>query len=532
MQTDAPLSQGVIHIQFLPCICSIGFQHNTEEKIRCVCECDSELSEYITDCNPQKETLTRMLTNVSAVSNSYLIFPNCPLNYCHPPTSSVKINLNIPHGADAQCANGRSGILCGTCKLGLSLSVGSSRCIPCPTHWRGTLVLLLLAAFLAGIALVFFLLFFNLTVAAGTINGIIFYAHIANANSSTFLPFSKPNFITIFLAWLNLELGFDVCLFQGMDTFWKTLLHLSYPIYLFGLVAAIIVISERSTRFARFIGKKNPVATLATVILLSYSKLLHLTIASLSFAILNYPDGSKLTWLHDASVPYIQGKHAILFLVALLILIIGSTYTAVLFFWQWLLKRQNRKPLKWVQNQRLYMFLEPYHAPYTFKHRYWTGLLLFIRAFLYIISAANVSNNPAVNLLAVGIVMICLLILKSYSQGNLYRKWALDIIEMACYLNIALFSLTEMFILEGNGNQEIAAYISGSFTIVLFLLVLIYHLFTEVIPMEKLFKRKQEGQPEELHIDLLANDSVQRSLIEPTFSEVVGPSKEEQPFPE
>lgn len=128
--------------------------------------------------------------------------------------------------------------------------------------------------------------------------------------------------------------------------------------------------------------------------------------------------------------------------------------------------------------------------------------------------------------------MICLLILKSYSQGNLYRKWALDIIEMACYLNIALFSLTEMFILEGNRNQEIAAYISGSFTIVLFLLVLIYHLFTEVIPMEKLFKRKQEGQPEELHIDLLANDSVQRSLIEPTFSEVVGPSKEEQPFPE
>ena len=489
---DAPLSQGVIHIQFLPCTCSIGFQHNIEERTRCACECDSKLSEYITDCNPQDQTLTRTkkfwLTNVSAVSNSYLIFPNCPLNYCHPPTSSVKINLNIPNGADSQCANGRSGILCGTCKPDLSLSLGSSRCIPCPTHWRGTLVVILLAALLAGIALVFFLLFLNLTVAAGTINGIIFYAHIANANSSTFLPFSKPNFITVFLAWLNLELGFDICLFQGMDTFWKTLLHLSYPIYLFGLVTAIIAISERSIKFARFIGKKNPVATLATVILLSYSKLLHLTIASLSFAILNYPDSSKLTWLHDASVPYIQGKHAILFLVALLILIAGSTYTAVLFFWQWLLKQQNRKPLKWIQNQHLYMFLEPYHAPYTFKHRYWTGLLLFIRALLYIISAANVSNDPAVNLLAIGIVMICLLVLKSYSRGNLYRKWALDILEMACYLNIALFSLTELFILEGNRNQEIAAYISGSFTIALFLLVLIYHLFTEIISMEKFRK--------------------------------------------
>ena len=64
------------------------------------------------------------------------------------------------------------------------------------------------------------------------------------------------------------------------------------------------------------------------------------------------------------------------------------------------------------------MFLEPYHAPYTFKHRYWTGLLLLIHAMLYIISAAKVSCDPAVNLLAIGIAMIGLLLLKGYSQGS------------------------------------------------------------------------------------------------------------------
>ena len=535
---DAPLSKGVVHIQFLPCTCSIGFQHNVEERTRCICECDSRLAQHITDCNPQEQTLTRKknfwLTNLSAFSNSYLFFPNCLLNYCHPPSANIKINLNLLNGADAQCANGRSGILCGVCKPGLSLSLGSSRCIPCPSYWGGTLVVILLAALLAGITLVFFILFLNLTVAGGTTNGIIFYAHIANANNSIFLPFSKPNFITIFLAWLNLELGFDICLFQSMDTFWKTLLHLSYPVYLFGLVAAVIVISERSTKFARFIGKKNPVATLATVVLLSYSKLLHLTIASFSFAVLNYPDGSrKLTWLYDASVPYIRGKHAFLFLAALFILIAGSTFTAVLFFWQWLLKHQNRKLLKWVQNQRLYMFLEPYHAPYTFKHHYWTGLLLFIRALLYVISAANESNNPAINLLAIGMVMICLLVLKIFSQGNLYRKWPLDVLEMACYLNIAFFSVMQLFNLEGNKNQGITAYISGSITITLFLVVLMYHLFTEVFSVAKtwkLFQQKQEGQPEEVHVDLFAT-SIDRPLIEPTYSEVAGSTQEDQPYP-
>ena len=110
----APLSQRIIQITFLPCTCSIGFQHNEGERTRCVCECDSNLSEYITDCNPQDQTLTRMkifwLTNVNAFSNCYLIFPNCPLNYCQPPSANIKINLNIQNGADVQCANGRCGI--------------------------------------------------------------------------------------------------------------------------------------------------------------------------------------------------------------------------------------------------------------------------------------------------------------------------------------------------------------------------------------------------------------------------------------
>ena len=532
---DATLSQGLIQIHFLPCTCSIGFEPNFEEMTRCMCRCDSKIAEYFTDCDPVTETLTRInnvwITNVSASSNNYLIFPNCPLNYCHPPSSSIKINLNTLNGADAQCAYNHSGILCGMCKSGLSLSLGSSVCIACPRYWPALLVVFLLAAILGGIVLVFFILFLNLTVAVGTINGIIFYAHIINAHSSTFLPFHMPNFITIFLAWLNLELGFDVCFFEGMDSFWKTLLHLMYPVYLLLLIIAIIVISERSTKFAWFIGKKNPVATLATAILLSYSKFLHLTIASLSFAILNYPDGSQnVVWLTDATVVYFRGKHMVLFLAALLILLVGSIYTTILFSWQWLLQYQHKKLLKWVQNQQLYMFLEPYHAPYTFKHRYWTGLLLLIRAFLYIISAANVANDPAINLLAIVIAMICLLVLKSYSQGKIYRKWSLDMLEITCYINLALFSVIQLFILEGNRNQSIIAYISGSFNIILFLVVLIYHIFSELVTKtrfwSRLSMRQKRNESEELHsMDLIARCLIEQS--EPTHSEVAGPTQEQ-----
>ena len=50
-----------------------------------------------------------------------------------------------------------------------------------------------IAAILAGIALVALLLVLNMTVAVGTLNGLIFYANIVFANKSILLPFQTRN---------------------------------------------------------------------------------------------------------------------------------------------------------------------------------------------------------------------------------------------------------------------------------------------------------------------------------------------------
>ena len=98
------------------------------------------------------------------------------------------------------------------CRLGLSPSLGSSHCIQCSDNWRRDLIGIVAAAFIAGIALVIFMLALNMTVAVGTLNGILFYANIVSANADTyFLPFTINNFITVFISWLNLDIGFDVC---------------------------------------------------------------------------------------------------------------------------------------------------------------------------------------------------------------------------------------------------------------------------------------------------------------------------------
>ena len=84
---------------------------------------------------------------------------------------------------------------------------------------------------------------------------------------------------------------------------------------------------------------------------------------------------------------------------------------------------------KWVISQQLCHFIEPYHAPYVPKHRYWTGLLLFIRFALYLVFALNVSGDPGVNLLAIITSVVGLFMVKG-QFGRVYQSAFVDAIEI------------------------------------------------------------------------------------------------------
>ena len=73
------------------------------------------------------------------------------------------------------------------CRPGLSLSLGSPHCIQCTDlQWYRNLIGIVIAAFIAGIVLVIFMLALNMTVAVGTLNGILFYANIVAANADAY----------------------------------------------------------------------------------------------------------------------------------------------------------------------------------------------------------------------------------------------------------------------------------------------------------------------------------------------------------
>ncbi len=460
--------------------CPVGFDLLSDEE-GCRCECAEILLPFISNCRLSSNAIVRdkniWIAYINTTDN-YLIHPFCPLDYCQPSSSLVEVNLNLPNGSDSQCANGRSGLLCGTCQPGLSLSIGSSHCIPCPSHWPANLAAIIIAALLAGIILVVFILLLNLTVAMGTFNAIIFYANVLAIKNSTFQRFSSPNIATVLVSWLNLEVGFDACFFEGMDAFSKSLLQLAFPTYIISVVIAIIIISEYSSKFSNIIGKRNPVATLATLILLSYTTLLNSVITSLSYAVLKYPDGSQRTvWLADASVDYLTGKHVGLFIIATIILIVGALYTVLLLSWQWLLRHQNFRLLKWINSPKMYHFIEPYHAPYTFKHRYWTGLLLLSRVLLHLVSAVNTTGDPRVNILATALIIGCLLLIKGMVATKVYRSKLVDLTETIVYFNLLALAALTWYTLDAGKSQASVAYISVLIVFALLMAVITAHVY-------------------------------------------------------
>ena len=488
------ISSVEIDINVEECSCPVGFMQD-KNSTKCECVCDQKLSHLIKNlkCNSSDGSIERegeyWITYFNETddntNNSYFVYPHCPLDYCQPASAEVHIKLGDMNGSDAQCTEGRGGVLCGKCTSGYCLSLGSSTCIAkyldANDHrYYIKIAGLLFAAIVAGIVLVALLLFFNLTVAVGTLNSIIFYANIINANKSIY--FRQTDKITkatqVFISWLNLDIGIDVCFYNTMNTYEKTWLKLGFPAYIISIVILIILISSCSSKFSNFIGKKNPVATLATLILLSYTTFLQTIVTSFSYNRLQYKNYT-IRWFPDANEE-LTGKHMALICVTVVILILGLLYTALLFSWQWLLNSPNSKVFKWTRNQKLHTFVDTYHTPYTARHRYWTGLLLLVRVVVYAISSFTTSADPRITLLLTVSIMCCLYLYKTAFTIRVYKNWLLSAMESFVYFNIAMFTMITWY----NNDQEtsenlkiVSAYISVGSIFILFLMVIVFHVY-------------------------------------------------------
>ena len=476
----------IINVTFSECTCPIGFQPNLPNASKCECVCDSKLEgKFIQNCTIESETFTKV--NIAwinySIDTGFIISRYCPYDYCIP---SMAVNLNTVSGSNVQCANNRAGDLCGGCQPKYSLSLDQTSCVLCDNIWPVYTVLITLAALMIGIFIVMMVLFLNLTVTTGTINGFFFSANILRA----IFPFPSNNYQTYLISFLNLEIGLNVCYYDGFDTYVKTWFQLGFPFYLVFIVVMVIIISRYSTTFARCIGKRNPIETLATLIFLSYSKLLQFPVTALSYAELKYPNGSvfKRIWFPDARVGYFDAKHTVMFIAAYIVTVLVIVYTLLLLFWQWIVKLPNWKIFALIRNTKVQSFIEMYHIPYNNNHRYWTGLLLLMRIIVYMVTLAF---GHLATYLAVVLMLSALFIIKSLSV-RVYKRWPVDVLESVLIVNtIALAAVASYTsITKDKIVPHAATYLSTIVMGTLLVAVIVYHLHTYVMKGKVNYKKR------------------------------------------
>ena len=424
--------------------CPLGFTLSKRPPFKCDCNHLLQQIPRVT-CDIQHQTISRdglvwvgtYRGNETVAASKY-----CPYNYCKSIQTKITLTSQEPDTeysnystADCQCNQQHSGVLCGGCQPGLSLALGSNRCLPCSNVY----ISLLLPFAMAGLLLVFFIKLLNLTISQGTMNELIFYVNVVSANKHLYYSQTSVNPMTLFIAWFNLDLGIETCFFNGLTAYSRTWLQFVFPLYIWVIAGLIIIIAKYSDRVAKVMGN-NGVPVLATLILLSYAKFFNTIITAMSYTTLYTTQGWKLVWSADGNLDYLGPKHIPLFCVAVAALVfLWFPYTLLLLLGQWLHRLNYRIITRMLLN--LKPFLDAHFAAFKDNHRYWFGFLLLVRA-AYLLILAIIPDSTT-ELVEFTTAILCIL-LTLWGQ-IVYCSRAVWTFGTAFLLNLAIMNLIMLF---------------------------------------------------------------------------------------
>ena len=442
------------YVQLLSCPVGFTLQNG-------ICNCDPIFSMYTTECyiddSAIKHAANTWITAHTQTNSTKYLISDCPMDYCLPYSS--KLNLLHP---DLQCQFNRSGILCSQCQYHLSMVFGSSRCMECTNL---SIILISVIVIMAGVVLVVLLYILNLTVTNGTISGIIFYANIISIHDSVFLVnenIFKP--LKLFISFINLDLGIEMCFYNGMDNYAKMWLQLFFPFYLLVIAIIVIIASRYSTKLLRLTYSRS-LPVLATLFLLSFTGVLRvvLTVLFSYSTITHLPSGhQQIVWSIDASIPLFGIKFTMLFILSLVLFLLLIPFNITLLFTRYLLQFRMinyYKPL-----------LDAFQGSYKDKYYYWVGLQITMRSLFF----ATYAFQTRLKLILSAILLI---IFGFYSCCIFPHKSKIISIQEI----LLLANLTVMYAVSYQCSERIFSIVTNT-TISLVLLqlftIVLYHLFT------------------------------------------------------
>ena len=502
--------------------CPAGFLLS-DLKGECVCH---ELLTIYNNCNIDTTSITIPNTTwlgvVSVNQNTSILYPSshngkttfgfapvCPTGYCKPGITEVNMTEQ-----DSLCQHHRTGVLCGGCEDRYSLVLGPDECHICNSNlW----LLMILVFAVLGVVLVIVLFCLRMTISNQLLGGIIFYINMTEVSLRTVVLHQHTYgfILNIIFSLLNLELGFTVCLYNGLNALIKTALQFIFPVYLWLIVLMLVIISKRSGFFAN-LTVHSSIQVMATLFCLSFAKLL-LNVVDVFLPVnVQTPHGEFTVWYVDGNIPYWRNSgHVALFITAI---ITSIFYLLPFLLWTTcgsLLARRSQ----WVKKRR--NLIDAYQGQYRDGWGWWFGARLWLLVCSYITYALLRGNDPSLLLLLHLVFLAPFTFIQVYYKP--YRgKWV-NIFE--CIILIDLL-LLEFITLYGQLKGDVSItepYISVLMLLVLLILILLmgwhcmgcmtrYKVGRKI--RNSLRKKKEkfianfqtEGQEDDVLLDRLADD--------------------------
>ncbi|XP_065914525.1 uncharacterized protein [Dysidea avara] len=463
-----------LNVQFNIIACPIGFEKQLIIGNGYGCVCDTFFKK--TDGRISCDTVTGKIIRVS--NQAWLSAPKDGLEYariCLPAFCHNKLITFDLTEEDILCTNHHSGRVCGGCEDGFSRVFGSDTCKKCDDAWLATIILYAIL----GVVLVAILFLLKFTVTLGMINGLIFFCNAVSINERLFFntQVSRFSFLRVFISLINLDLGFEICFYDGMSQLAKTGLQFVFPAYLWLLMIVIIFAHKRVIIQTNL----HTVQVFATLLLLAYAKVLHALISVFAYVnVSSATHGSIVAWHLDPNVTYLTGGHIALFLIAFLFLIL---YIIPFAFG---LTFPNRLMRSRKLSHYFFPLVDCFAAPYKDKCRFWLGIKSVLLIYLAVTEAVLFSSDEALLLSNIFVVGFFAFIQAFILPFKTLLSNVLDLLFMGIFL---ILCIVAQILYPSGTDLDIVVNILGYFSFVLFSFIVIYHVYDYRIKHTKVGKQ-------------------------------------------
>ena len=470
-----------------------------------VCKCSAAVVKffkhsqyYVGECNIKDLSISKPpglspWMGRRSVSNDFVITSNCPLGFCKriDHLASFKFDkhsdkyavVSLLSDVTELCRKHRVGPMCENCEPGYSVVFGSDKCEKCSNNW----ISLVIVYFVVGPLLLYVIYFFDLTLATGTLNGVIFFGQVSQAgliqSMVLFCDNQQQPYLISFLSLLNMNAPLSTCFYDGMDEIWKTGLRFFFPVYLLSIVGVIILLCKCSSWLSKKFSRHST-QILVTIMHLSVINLLGLIIDVVIPVTVYTDNGTYTAWNRNSSIEYLSKDHAVVFGITVFTTsILLIPYLLMLLFGKQCMKRSIKC------NIYVRPYLEAIHAPYKESRDYW-----FVLRLLFVISLYILYNMKPSMLFFIIAVSLSILLLAQMFLRPMKNK-LLNIVDFLIVFNITMsYFILFFFFSKETINSRIMnnLFFTSLYAVMgVFICILIYH----VAKAFRILKKLQSAVP-------------------------------------